>query len=433
MNAQYKKVILALLLATVIGTSCNKNYIDPGKPTDANVFSSPKTMTSVAVGLQRVYSLGRLGSVYNKVVLDAFTTYQYNILNQGNTAEYQLFLGGPAVDGTNTIIAAMWTTSNKVLYDAQQIFDNLDKVVTDKAYASGLLGYTTIWYALALGDMAMYWDHVPAATGQSVTFNDRLDGFTRAIAAIDKAVQAINTTPMSASFLANIPAGVDIVNTLNALKARYSLYLGKYPEALAAANAVNLTIKSTMNFDLQSLNPIFETITSTNNVAAPIDSTMGLFGTMKPDLADKRFPFYISTNATAPILRVAGFGAAAATAFPIYLPGEITLTKAEAYARQSTPDLTNALIELNKVVTKQPASDPFGVGAGLPPIVGPLTQQQTLDLIYKHRSIELYNSGLRMEDTRRFARPNSEKKRNFFPYTFKERDNNPNTPPDPTF
>jgi hypothetical protein len=160
---------------------------------------------------------------------------------------------------------------------------------------------------------------------------------------------------------------------------------------------------------------------------------MGLFGTMKPDLADKRFPFYISTNATAPILRVAGFGAAAATAFPIYLPGEITLTKAEAYARQSTPDLTNALIELNKVVTKQPASDPFGVGAGLPPIVGPLTQQQTLDLIYKHRSIELYNSGLRMEDTRRFARPNSEKKRNFFPYTFKERDNNPNTPPDPTF
>jgi hypothetical protein len=327
----------------------------------------------------------------------------------------------------------MWTTSNKVLYDAQQIFDNLDKVVTDKAYASGLLGYTTIWYALALGDMAMYWDHVPAATGQSVTFNDRLDGFTRAIAAIDKAVQAINTTPMSASFLANIPAGVDIVNTLNALKARYSLYLGKYPEALAAANAVNLTIKSTMNFDLQSLNPIFETITSTNNVAAPLDSTMGLFGTMKPDLADKRFPFYISTNATAPILRVAGFGAAAATAFPIYLPGEITLTKAEAYARQSTPDLTNALIELNKVVTKQPASDPFGVGAGLPPIVGPLTQQQTLDLIYKHRSIELYNSGLRMEDTRRFARPNSEKKRNFFPYTFKERDNNPNTPPDPTF
>lgn len=433
MNAQYKKISFAVLLVLAIGTSCKKNYIDPGKPTDANVFSSPKTMTSVAVGLQRVYSYSRVGALYNRVVLDAFSTYQYNILNQGNTAEYQLFLGGPAVDGTNTIIAALWTTDNKVLYDAQQIFDNIDKVVTDKSYASGLMGYTTIWYSLALGDLAMYWDKVPASTGQSVTFNDRLDGFTRANAAIDKALQAINANAISASFLANIPAGIDIVNTLQALKARYSLYLGKYADALTAANAVDLSKKSTMNFDLQSLNPIFETITSTNNVAAPLDSTMGLFGALKPDLADKRFPFYISTNATAPILRVNGFGATASTAFPIYLPGEMILTKAEAYARMTTPDLTNALAQLNLVVTKQPANDPFGVGAGLPPIVGPLTQQQTLDLIYKHRSIELYNSGLRLEDTRRFARPNAEKKRNFFPYTFKERDNNPNTPPDPTF
>jgi len=433
MNHQYKKILLVATLAVAIGTSCKKNYTDPGRPTAENVFSSPKTMTSVAVGIQRVYSLGRAGSLYNRVVVDAFSTYQYNILNQGNTAEYQLFLGGPAVDGNNTIIAALWTSSNKVLYDAQQIFDNLDKVVTDKAYASGLLGYTTIWYALALGDLAMYWDKVPASTGLNVTFNDRVDGFNRAIAAIDKALAAINTTPISTAFLSNIPAGVDIVNTLNALKARYSLYTGNYQAALTAANAVDLTKKSTMNFDLQSLNPIFETITSTNNVAAPLDSTMGLFGTMKPDLLDKRFPFYISTNASAPILRVAGFGAASTTAFPIYLPGEITLIKAEAYARMATPDLTNALAELNKVVTKKPANDPFGVGADLPPIVGPLTQQQILDLIYKHRSIELYNSGLRLEDTRRFARPNTEKKRNFLPYTFKERDNNSNTPPDPTF
>jgi len=148
---------------------------------------------------------------------------------------------------------------------------------------------------------------------------------------------------------------------------------------------------------------------------------------------DKRFPFYISTNPTGLRLRVNGFGAGTTTSFPVYLPGEITLIKAEAYARMNPPDLVNALIDLNKVVTKKPANDLFGVGADLPPIVGPLTQAQLLDQIYKHRSIELYNSGLRLEDTRRFGRPNTEKKRNFFPYPFRERDNNPNTPPDPTF
>ena len=111
----------------------------------------------------------------------------------------------------------------------------------------------------------------------------------------------------------------------------------------------------------------------------------------------------------------------------------MTLIKAEAYARQATPDLVNALIELNKIVTKKPADDPFGVGADLPPLVGPLTQQQLLDQIYKQRCIELYMSGLKLEDMRRFNRPNSERKRNLLPYPFLERDNNPNTPPDPSF
>jgi starch-binding outer membrane protein, SusD/RagB family len=83
-------------------------------------------------------------------------------------------------------------------------------------------------------------------------------------------------------------------------------------------------------------------------------------------------------------------------------------------------------------VTKQPASDPYGVGAGLPPSVA-ATQTEILDEIYKNRCIELYMSGLKLEDMRRFGRSDSEKKRNFLPYPFLERDNNPNTPPDPTF
>ena len=107
------------------------------------------------------------------------------------------------------------------------------------------------------------------------------------------------------------------------------------------------------------------------------------------------------------------------------------LIKAEAYARQNK--LPEALIELNKVITKKPADDPFGVGADLPPIAGPLTQAQLLTEIYRQRSIELFMSGLRLEDMRRLGRPTTERKRNFFPYPFQERDNNPNTPPNPTF
>ena len=111
----------------------------------------------------------------------------------------------------------------------------------------------------------------------------------------------------------------------------------------------------------------------------------------------------------------------------------MTLIKAEAYARMDPPDLANALAELNKVITKKPANDPFGVGADLPALGGPLTQQQLLDEIYRQRSIELFLSGLRLEDMRRFGRPLTERKRNFLPYPFLERDNNKNTPTDPAF
>lgn len=84
-------------------------------------------------------------------------------------------------------------------------------------------------------------------------------------------------------------------------------------------------------------------------------------------------------------------------------------------------------------MTKTAATDPFGVGASLPALTGPYTQQELLDLIYKHRCIELFMSGLKLEDMRRFGRPTSEMKRSFMPYPFQERDNNTNTPANPAF
>jgi hypothetical protein len=56
--------------------------------------------------------------------------------------------------------------------------------------------------------------------------------------------------------------------------------------------------------------------------------------------------------------------------------------------------------------------------------------------VYKQRCAELYLSGLKWEDTRRFDRPAppadlTERNRIFYPYPDQERLNNPNTPADP--
>lgn len=436
-NILYYALAIILLLPV---TSCKKDYTNPSAVPIDDAFSSPQAMTGVVIGIQRVYTVGRGSSFYNRIALDGLLTNQLVVLNQGNTSEYQLQLGSGSVDGTNTILGGLWTTSNKIIFDADNIITNAASL-GDKGYASGLIGYAAIFKALAIGDLAMFWEQIPEGIGQNVGFTSREQGFSKAIAAIDIALAAITANPISSQFLTGLPQNptppavnpaIEITNTLHALKARYSLFIGEYAQALTEANTVDLSVKSTFNFSSVNLNPIFETVTSTNNVYAPGDSTMGLPPAIAPDLTDKRIPFYISTNASNPRFRVNGFAAAPTTPWPVYLPGEITLIKAEAYARQAAPDLANALIELNKVVTKQPAADPFGVGAGLSPEAAG-TQAEILELIYKHRSIELFMSGLRLEDMRRFGRANSERKRNFLPYPFLERDNNPNTPPDPSF
>ena len=428
-----KQSFTVIAFSLLIASSCKKNYADPSRATEEQVFQSAAGLTGVSVGLQRTYSLGRASSLYNIVSTTGLVTHELNLLNAGNLPEAQLSMGAAAVDGTNTILAGLWTSSNKILYDANNMIRSTS-ILSDKGYVSGLIGYATIFKALSIGGLSMYWEKVPAGTGTNVTFINRADGFTKAITMIDSALSLLNANAASASFTGNIPAGVDIVNTLQALKARYSLYSGNYAQALAAANAVDLTKKSTLNFDAGNPNPIYDVSGSNFNVYQPLDSTMGLPAGIQPDLADKRVPFYmVLSGAPGSRFLMKGFSSSAAASFPIYLPGEMPLIKAECYARQSTPDLTGALTELNRIVTKQPAADPFGVGAALPALTGTFTQAQLLDQIYRNRCIELYMSGLKLEDMRRFSRPVSERTRNLMPYPFRERDNNPNTPADPAF
>ncbi|MEJ7823254.1 MAG: RagB/SusD family protein, partial [Chitinophagaceae bacterium] len=229
MKRQISKSIFysLLLLATLMQTSCKKNFVNPSAVPSDQAFSSAQAMTGVVIGLQRLYTAGRGSSLYNRIALDGLLTNQLVVLNQGNTSEFQLQLGAGSVDGTNTILGGLFTTSNKIIFDADNIITSAG-TLGDKNYASGLIAYATIFKALALGDLAMFFEKVPASNGQNVTFVDRMQGFTRAITAIDNALAGITTNPISSAFVTNLPAGVDIRNTLQALKARYSLFIGNY-------------------------------------------------------------------------------------------------------------------------------------------------------------------------------------------------------------
>jgi hypothetical protein len=435
MRTTHKWTLILALAATAV-TGCKKEFSNPNDATLDQTLGSPVGLTGVAVGIQKLYANGRAGSIYNLVCANGFSTYELSNRNTGNVDETNLFNGGQFVDGNNAVLANLWANNMKVIFDANNVINNAEKL-GDKAYASGLIGYATIFKAMAMGSLAEFWEQVPDSVGIGLQpkFVARSEGYARAIAALNKAQAAIAANPISADFLSRIPAGIDIPNSINALRARYNGFAGNHAAALAAASAVNLSVRSEMRFDAITPNPVFNVSTSTNNVFQVRDSTMGLPVDLRPDAADRRVPFYMSVNtAAAPRWRINGFGAALTTAWPIYLPSEMTLIRAEAFARAN--DLTNAVAELNKVLTKKAAADPFGIGADLPPYAAPNTQVDILSAIYRNRCIELYMQGWKMEDMRRFGRsntPNVEKNRNFYPYPFRERDNNPNTPADPNF
>ena len=131
---------------------------------------------------------------------------------------------------------------------------------------------------------------------------------------------------------------------------------------------------------------------------------------LQPDPTDKRLPFYTTTAYAAKIL---GFGAASTTSWPIYLPGEMTLIKAEAYARQlANPDPVNALIELNKVVTKQPLLIHLVLVQACRRLLA--NSAKILGQIYKNRCIELFMSGFKTGRYAGFGRPTYRKEKESF-------------------
>jgi hypothetical protein len=433
-----KKILIPTLLTSLLLTqvACNKEYLNPSTVSQSQAVSSPDGLITLSNGLQYRYTTGgALSVLYASTAGAGLTTREEFVLNVGNLDEANLAVGSANVSNINSVVRNLWTQSHLVRSNAELILANTG-VVADAGTKSGIVGYASIFRALSLGTLGLFFEQSPVTTGTNAPFVPRAQVFKEAISALEAAATQVASAPVSADFSSKIVPGIDIPNTTQALIARYALFSGDYDKALAAAAKVDLTKKSVYNFDDNTRNPLFEVTFGNLNVFQPTNANLGLTGALTPDAADKRIAFLSkpSTNtAVAPVIATA-FYTANNAAVPVYLPGEILLIQAEAYARKG--DLTNAIAALNKVLTKTAAQDAFGLGAGLPAYSGPQTADAILTEIFKNRQIELAYQGFRLEDSRRFNRPGpgatgAERNRNFFPYPLTERNNNTNTPTDP--
>jgi starch-binding outer membrane protein, SusD/RagB family len=430
-----KTFIQFLLVGAVLVTSttgCQDAYLNPSAASETQAVNDINGLITLANGLQYRFTTSRAGVLYNTVSASGLSTRELNVLNAGNTDEDQLRIGGLNVTPSNAVLRNLWSQSNLVKANADLILTNVANVTGDAGTKAGLVAYASIFKAMSLGTLATFWQQAPITVGEGAKFSPRSEVYQEAIKILENAATVVAANPPTANFTSRIVSGIDLANTIQALIARYSLFVGDHDKALAAAAKASLTVRSAFTFDdnAASRNPLFDVSFGNRNVTEPF-TTFGLPADLRPVAADRRIAFYLQTANTTFNAGRASFFSANTSAIPVYLPGEMLLIQAEANARKG--NLAAATTALNAVLTK--TNDAWGIGAGLPAYAGANTQEALLTEIFRQRSIELFMAGLKLEDSRRFGRSvgaTGERSRTWYPYPLIERDNNKaNTPEDP--
>jgi hypothetical protein len=425
-----------LVCLTLLASSCTKlDQISPNNATDQEVLSTREGIIALSIGIRQFYSTTGLSST----ILCPSVTARETKGVATYTTTLELEAGGTALPTANAAVLSYWSSMQQEMAMCESIINNAPNVSTvEPGLLSGVMAQAYLFKAVALSELAMAFEQANLNTdaAKPVTFVPRDQVLAEAIRLLDLAVQTVNATAPSAAFTSSVSGtDFDLINTLYAYEARVNLMAGNYQKALDNANLVDLSKTSKYTYTTLSPNPLYTLFQVTKSYVPRVNFGLpaGLY-----ESGDQRLSFYLTSPSSVvngdSVTTMAGFSSMQTTAIPVYLTDEIKLIKAECILRLDG-SLTDALDLINEVRT-QDSGDPFGVNAGLPAYSGPVTKDDLLFEVYKQRCAELYLSGLKWEDTRRFGRPappsdDSERNRIFYPYPDQERINNPDTPGDP--
>lgn len=439
----YTNIKLSLIcFLAILSGSCETDFDNPNQATDEQTYSSREGILAATIGMQQLYSTSALR--WN-IETPAITTREAAI-----TTTFQNMIeledGGNTLPNFNANISGLWSTNLRIMKVSEELQANIPSLQLAPGTQSGLLAFAKLFKAMTIGNLAQNFEQVIVQTDQSnnAEFVSRQEGYEFALEQLEEALALINANPVSDEFASEITVGnIDLANSLQAMIARYSLFSGDYERAISAANNVDQSSVSLFQYDAINLNPIWSRVYLNNTPNFKPRDNFGLPEEFVFNEEDGRLDFYLipldETNQNGlPIEDLAGFFDENTEPIPLYIPDEMNLIIAEANLRKENTDVEAAISALDLVGTDN--NDPLGINANLDPYSGSNDVNDLLKEIYKNRRAELFLTGLSLEDSRRFNRPepslssgnyDEERNRNFYPYPERERNSNPNTPVDP--
>lgn len=439
-----KKTIFILFFGLSV-VSCEKDFPNLNNPTEEVVLNTKEGLFALGVAINQYYATSVLRQV---IEAPGITTREFGVTNTFLNIN-ELARGGDELSGDSGGITNPFVRLVRAKGMAESLLASIANVELSDDTRASLIAYGSFYKAMTLGHLIQMFEMAPIDNSPNgdASFSDRATVLAECISLLETGRDELNANAVSGQFISKVLGpDVDLLASINALLSRYHLLAGNYSESISSADAALSSSKSSVfTYDANNVNPIWNR--TVNSADLDPQTNFGLVGSYIPEGGDGRIAFYLGEDlGTAnddaggqPLSAMLGFFATSTTSIPVYLRGEMLLNKAEAYARSN--DLSNAVTQIDLVRTK--TNDPLGVNAALGNWNGDATNQnEVLEEIYKNRCIELFMTGMRLEDSRRFhpnllSSPNppnttNERNRNFYPYPTAERENNPNTPADPS-
>jgi hypothetical protein len=265
-----------------------------------------------------------------------------------------------------------------------------------------------LFKGMALGMLISQYEQVPITIGPTggvpKARAEVLDTVLTLLESARADIDPISDADLAPFHARALATGVDLRNTINAMLARYYLMDGQYANAITAADRVNLGVLSTLTYATPTRNPI-------ENLALQLRYVAGLKSFVdEAQLGDQRPAYWLDVTAAGPaanppdtVLRNLRKYSLPTEPFPLYLPDEMRLIKAEALTRLGQYAEAATLVNDVHTQTTSAVDEPRAGFLTPIPLTSLDTEAELLDAIAYERRYELYEQGLRWEDTRRLG------------------------------
>lgn len=440
----------ALALAVLAGAAagCSLDLVNPNGPKEEEVLSDAELILTTTAGLQAQYA----DNILVFVRAPELVTDQWSTRPSALAADVSLVRGTP--DPTFGVVTDPFAATYRISRTADLLRRNAPNVAgLSRAQLTGISALSRLIEAMALGHLTTQYERMPVrydSVGGVPLPRDQVRDTVIAWLELARAEVGTLTAAELAAFRGRVldsslgaNTGINLPNTINAMLARYYLFDGRYAEAITAAQRVPLTgagSLSLLQYPGTQLHPLFQymSLGQLRYVGARKEFfTEADTADARPHFWADRVPAAANTTTGTPdsAFSFRAYGGARNDAYPVYVPDEMRLIQAEAYARQG--NLTEAARLINDVRTQGrnlttgvctvSAVEP--VGCNPPLTAGQLdTEAEVFRAILYERRYELFNQGVRWEDLRRLALFTTDRPSvSFLPFPQSECDRNPNS------